>query len=372
MQLSVDIKHRQGTFTLETAFNLSPSAVGIFGPSGCGKTTLFRAISGLLKPDSGHIALGETVFFDASRRIFVPPHKRRIGLVFQDARLFPHWSVEANLRAGEFSARRIADRPFSFADVISLLNVEPLLKRSVNALSGGEKQRIALGRALLTNPRLLLMDEPVSGLDAALKQEILPFLSLIHSQLNIPCILISHEMTEILQLTDYLLLLHKGSLLGQGHLLDLVRRGDLAPALQQANLMNVMKVVVEDCHPDTGICRLIKGNSLSLIADALPGVAPGAVCSVGIPPNEMALSRSPVADISMCNQIPGEIESMLHFCGRSLCLLRVESETLMVEITPDSARRLCLETGLRVWILFKSKAVRRIGYRKALYEASIR
>ena len=200
MNLDVDIHLKQGQFLLHVEFKCIESALGIFGPSGCGKSTLFRALAGLVRPDAGHISLNGHLLFHADRRVFIPPHQRHIGLVFQDARLFPHWSVEQNLRAGECLKERISGRPFSFDDIVDLLNIENLIGRSVDDLSGGEKQRIAIGRTLLSNPKLLLMDEPVTGLDVSLKMQILPFLANVHQTLAIPSILISHDLGEILQL----------------------------------------------------------------------------------------------------------------------------------------------------------------------------
>jgi molybdate transport system ATP-binding protein len=216
MNLDVDVQMRQGRFLLDAAFRSCDSALGIFGPSGSGKSTLFRALSGLARPVGGAIRLDGETLFDSSRGIFVPPHKRGIGLVFQDARLFPHWSVAKNLRAGEIGARRKAARSCRFDDVFDLLDIRGLVGRSVRQLSGGEQQRVALGRALLSAPRLLLMDEPTAGLDAALKEQIWPFVAQVHRALKIPTLLISHDLREILRLTDSLLLLDQGKVAGQG------------------------------------------------------------------------------------------------------------------------------------------------------------
>ena len=207
MKLDVDFTLKQGDFCAHMNFKLTQRSSGVFGPFGAGKSTLFRALAGLIRPQTGHIILNDTPLFDAKRKICVPPHKRHIGLVFQDARLFPHWSVEKNLRAGECRQSSTAERPFSLREVTQLLAVENQLDRSVSGLSGGEQQRIALGRALLSNPRLLLMDEPVTGLDAQLKAQILPFLVLVNETFGVPSLFISHDLSDIQQLTDHLLLI---------------------------------------------------------------------------------------------------------------------------------------------------------------------
>jgi len=362
MKLSVDLKHRQGVFLLDTSFQVEESALGIFGPSGCGKSTLFRAISGLLKPEEGRIVLDEEVLLDTEKSIFVPPYRRNIGLVFQDARLFPHWPVEKNLRAGEFQKKRVIGRPFNFDDVVELLQIRPLLKRPVNGLSGGEQQRIALGRALLSNPRLLLMDEPVTGLDAKLKREILPFLSLIHTQLNIPCILISHDMTDILQLSNYLLLMHQGSIVGQGTLFHLISHPEMLSKLSRADLMNVFPVYVKSQSKDSGICKMeTTQDDLMFTSDYWSDVSRGHIFTIGISPSEMALALQPVENISMCNQIRASVIRVVHATERSLCLLKASRMVFMVEITPESEKRLRLRSGAPVWILFKSKAIKRIS-----------
>lgn len=214
MHLAVDIQHRQGGFTLDVHLDCWSSALGLFGPSGSGKSTLIRILAGLTKPDSGHVELDGDVLFDSERGIWVPPHMRGIGVVFQDARLFPHWSTEKNLRAGCMGQG--ATGMFSFDPIVKLLELRPLLERAVQNLSGGEKQRVALGRALLAHPRLLLMDEPVSGLDAGLKEEILPFLGRVHRELHLPCIMVSHDLPDILHLTDRLVFMKDGKINEQG------------------------------------------------------------------------------------------------------------------------------------------------------------
>ena len=214
MQLKLDIHHRQGTFLLETNLTIRASSTGIFGHSGSGKTTLLRCIAGLENPDRGRIELDGEVLFDRAQKIFVPPHRRRIGLVFQEPRLFPHWSVLKNLHAG----KRKTDEPppFTESQVIELTGTGDLLNRSVQQLSGGEKQRVALVRALLAHPRLLMMDEPVSALDARLKARIMPFLDRIHRDLGIPCLYVSHDLSEILQLSKHIILMKNGCIADHG------------------------------------------------------------------------------------------------------------------------------------------------------------
>jgi molybdate transport system ATP-binding protein len=237
MRLKVNILHKQGTFILDANLLIDSSATGIFGHSGSGKSTLLRCIAGLIRPGIGVIELDDETLFDSDRRIWVPPHKRRIGMVFQDARLFPHWSVRKNLNAGK---KRTADRHYTEGQVIDLLQIGPLLSRAVHDLSGGEKQRIALARTLLSHPRLLLMDEPLSALDARLKSRILPFLDLIHRELHIPTLLVSHNLPEILQLSSRLILLKEGQVAAHGSLEKIVDHDEITELIHESDLNQII------------------------------------------------------------------------------------------------------------------------------------
>ena len=213
--LSVDVKKRRGSFSLDARFELpTPGVVALFGRSGCGKSTLVNIIAGLLHADIGRVVLDEEVLLDTGRRLFVPPEHRRIGYVFQDARLFPHMSVAANLRYGE--RRAPAHRFVSLDTVIGLLDLGSLMDRRTPQLSGGERQRVAIGRALLSQPRLLLLDEPLASLDAARRGEVLPYLETLRDQLVIPMVYVSHDFDEVLRLATHVVLMQSGRTIAQG------------------------------------------------------------------------------------------------------------------------------------------------------------
>ncbi|MGH8493228.1 MAG: molybdenum ABC transporter ATP-binding protein [Moraxellaceae bacterium] len=199
--LELDVRWQRGEFSLHVEARTEQGVTGICGPSGAGKSTLLALISGLQKPDAGRIALDEDMLVDVAAGIFLPPEKRHIGYVFQDAQLFPHLSVENNLLYG-FRHLQEAERRFRLEEIVALLEIGHLLKRRPRLLSGGEKQRVALGRALLYSPRLLLLDEPLSSLDSARKQQILPFLLRIRDELKMPMLYVSHVSEEIAYLTD--------------------------------------------------------------------------------------------------------------------------------------------------------------------------
>lgn len=362
MNLDIDIYLKQGQFLLDTQFKCFESALGIFGPSGCGKSTLFRALAGLARPDGGHIILDGETLFDASRRIFVPPHKRNIGLVFQDARLFPHWSVEQNLRAGECLKERVKKRPYDFNDMIDLLNIRHLLDRSIDDLSGGEKQRIAIGRTLLAHPKLLLMDEPVTGLDVSLKMQILPFLTKVHQTLKIPTILISHDLGEILQLTDQLLLMRSGSIVGHGRLDQLARNPETLCELSGANLTNMISARIRKHRPERGTTVLeLQGTDHTLIMELSENKPVGQSIMLGIAANQIALAPERIDAISMRNQLPATVTKIVHTTDRSLCSLDTPAGPLFAEITPGTEHDLKLCEGTPIWVLFKSRALEQIG-----------
>ena len=321
MKLEVDVSLRQGNFVLDAEFEFDGSSLGLFGPSGSGKSSLMRALAGLTRPGRGLIRLNGETLFDSLNKIWVPPHQRQIGVVFQDSRLFPHRSTEQNLRAGMMAE---TSGVFSFSHIVDLLEIEPLLERSVSNLSGGEQQRIALGRALLAHPRLLLLDEPVTGLDAGLKEQVLPFLKRVHEELRLPCIMVSHYLPEILHLTDQLLLMKAGKVAAQGSLHELVENKEAFESLRRSGLMSTL---------------------------ILP-------CGrVGVRPDEVILANRPVEGLSAQNCISGTICRTVNHGETILCLIETEAGPLMADVTPNAVGQLALAEGASVWCLFKTHSL---------------
>jgi molybdate transport system ATP-binding protein len=212
--LRVDITRQLGEFSLEASFESQGRVTGLFGASGAGKTSLINIIAGLLRPDRGSVALDGETLDDTSTRIHVPAHKRRIGYVFQDARLFPHLNVRQNLDYGR-RMNRLAVDPAQFKRITELLDISELLDRRPGQLSGGERQRVALGRALLSKPRLLLLDEPLGALDDARKMEILPYLVRLRDE-GIPMVYVSHDAAELRQLATQIVMLQRGRVTALG------------------------------------------------------------------------------------------------------------------------------------------------------------
>lgn len=210
--LSLDIEYRQGDFILALSAKIGPGLTALSGPSGSGKTSVLKIVAGLIRPQRGIVQLKDTVFVDTTRRHWLPPHKRRCGMVFQEARLFPHLSVRQNLLYGHWFNRARGERA-DLAGIADLLGIAPLLDRAPATLSGGEAQRVALGRALLAKPRLLLMDEPLSALDNARKNDILPYLERVRDTAQVPILYVTHAQAEIDRLASRVLVLEAGRLI---------------------------------------------------------------------------------------------------------------------------------------------------------------
>ncbi len=213
--LAVDVEKQLGALRLGVRFQAARGATALFGPSGAGKTSVVNMIAGLLAPDRGSITLDDTVLFDAAKAINVPPHRRRVGYVFQDGRLFPHLSVRQNLDYG----RRMSGHPSDsgeFERIAALLDIGPLLDRRPGKLSGGERQRVAVGRALLMRPLLLLLDEPLASLDAGHKREILPYLVRLRDDAGIPIVYVSHTPAELRRIATTVVRLDAGRVIASG------------------------------------------------------------------------------------------------------------------------------------------------------------
>ena len=213
--LSLDVHKEIGELALSVSFESDGPVTGLFGPSGAGKSTLVNVIAGLTKPDKGRIVLGDEVLFDSRRSIDIPAHRRRIGYVFQEGRLFPHLSVRKNLDYGRWMTGA-PDDPAELARVVAMLDLEPLLERRPGKLSGGERQRVAIGRALMMKPRLLLLDEPLASLDPARKSEIMPYLVRLRDKVGLPMVYVSHYARELQRIANVVVRLDAGRIIAIG------------------------------------------------------------------------------------------------------------------------------------------------------------
>jgi molybdate transport system ATP-binding protein len=371
--LNLAIQLKRGSFTLDVTLNQSARVTGVFGPSGAGKSSLLHIIAGLATPDRGRVELDGIVLFDSASRINVPAHRRRIGFMFQDDRLFPHLNVERNLRYGMRKAATRSDgEPVEFDRLVDLLELRPLLGRDVANLSGGERQRIALGRSLLSGPRLLLLDEPLSSLDVRLRRQIIPYLKRVRDASVIPMLHVSHDLTEILQLTDELLVLDRGRVAGFGRFRELARRHEALDVLHDSDLTNVLEVTVMAQHPHAGITEVtVSSGALADMTSvrtdrlAVPytEIEIGWPATIAIHPREVSLSAARVANISIRNQLPGRITAITTHHKQVLvevALGEAESEgpPLVAEVSLQAAASLELQPGKMVWCLVKSNAIR--------------
>jgi molybdate transport system ATP-binding protein len=348
--LSLDVTLNRGRFHLEARQEFDDGVTGLFGPSGSGKSTLLGIIAGLVRPDRGRIVLDGATLYDGAAGPYLPPHRRRIGLVFQDSQLFPHYSVKGNLLYG---FRQIPDRErrFRFDDIADLLALGPLLNAHPRRISGGERQRVALGRSLLASPRLLLLDEPLASLDQGLKAQILPFLQRIRDELKLPMIFVSHALPEVLHLTDRLALMAQGRILAAGRLDEILRS---EPDAGRFGPDNILAATVES-HDAEGGCTLARFRGLRLVLPLRTVQEPGRTAYVSVHRGEIALARSAVPGLSMQNQWPGRI-AKIEPRGAGVQVHLDVGAPLIAEITLRACRELALKEGETVYALIKTRS----------------
>jgi molybdate transport system ATP-binding protein len=353
MSLDVTLRRRLGDFRLDAAFRVErPGVTALFGPSGAGKTTVVNSIAGLMRPDAGRIVLDGEILLDTSARIFVPVQLRRTGYVFQDARLFPHMSVEKNLRFGWRRTGRRAAQP-EFDAIVDLLGLEALLGRRPGRLSGGEKSRVALGRALLAAPRLLLLDEPLAALDAARKAEILPWLERLRDHARLPMIYVTHSVDEVARLADAMIVLEAGRVAAQGSVFDLLSAPELGALVPVQGAVFPARICGE--RPD-GLMELAFDGGVLLVSRlAKPAGTP---LRVRIRSDEVMLSLVRPEKISANNILPAEVIA-IHAAGEANVDVQLlcGKTKLVSRITRASLTRLCLEPGAGIFAIVKSVTI---------------
>lgn len=355
MSLSVDITHRLGTLDLHIAFQAPTGITALFGRSGTGKTTVINAVAGLLRPESGHIEISGETLFDAKAGISLPIHKRRLGYVFQDGRLFPHLSVRQNLTFGQRFAA--GSGGLTLADVCDLLGIAGLLDRRPGTLSGGEKQRVAIGRALLSRPRMLLMDEPLAALDSARKAEILPFLERLRDQTDIPVLYVSHSVAEVARLATTVVVLEAGRVARSGRAEQILSDPDMVRQLGVREAGAVLPAKVKAHHAD-GLSELdISGGRLFL---PRMDVAPGTTTRVRILAQDVILSRDAPVGLSALNILPVRIIALHEGSGPGVIVqMQSGEDRLLARITRRSADAMGLKENEQVHAVVKSVSIAR-------------
>jgi molybdate transport system ATP-binding protein len=358
MSLNVLLRHRFPTVRMELAFEVpTPGMTVLFGPSGAGKSTIISAAAGLLRPDECRIVVDDQVLVDTASGVWLPPERRRIGLVFQDARLFPHMSVTTNLR---FGLRRAPPGPVQLDEVVELLGIGALLMRRPHTLSGGERQRVAIGRALLAQPHLLLMDEPLASLDTARKSEIMPYLTRLKTALNLPILYVTHALDEVAQLADSMVLIEAGQVIGCGPLSEIAARVDL-PLAQRDDAEALLLCRVREHDPGRELTRL-EGGGATLWVPLLDAPLE-AQRRVRIPAREVILAGKTPDAISLHNIVPGQVRRITGDAARRSVLVEIalSSGALISRVTPDAIVRLALSPGAPVLALIKSTSIEVLG-----------
>ncbi len=354
MTFSLALHHRFPSIRIDIDFAVSsPGVIVLFGPSGAGKSTIINAAAGLLRPDTCRIEVDGTVLADTRDGVWLPPEQRRVGMVFQDARLFPHMSVAPNLR---FGMRRVAPGAIRFDDVIDLLGLRALLDRRPNTLSGGERQRVAIGRALLAQPRLLLMDEPLASLDSARKAEILPYLTRLKTALRLPVLYVTHALDEATQLADSIVLVDAGQVVAHGAVSEVAARADLPLARRDdAGALLLCRVEANDAH--RALTRL-EGSGATFWVPLLD-LPVGAECRIRIPAREVILAGRPPEAISVHNIVPGTVRRIAEDTARRSVVVEIglPDGGLLSRVTPDAVARLGLSPGSPVLALIKSTSI---------------
>ncbi|WP_340113785.1 molybdenum ABC transporter ATP-binding protein [Maribellus mangrovi] len=354
-----DIQIKRKEFLLNVNAEISEGITGIYGPSGHGKSSMLNAIAGLVKPDSGYIILNDTIVFNSDDKIDLPVRKRKIGYVFQDIRLFPHLSILQNLKYG---VKRDTLGEISFDEVVNILNIHHLLDKKPDECSGGEKQRISIGRALLRGAQVLMMDEPFSAVDVQLRSMIIPFLTALNKRFNIPILIVSHDLPDLLSLTDCLLLLKNGSIRALGKFQDLILDEVNIEVMREAGLYNVFDLCVFATLPQKNMVLLRSQTSdfqvqVLLQSFSDPDVEVEKKIKVLIRPEDISIALKPVDQISLRNQIEGRIIKIFSRNGLSFCLVDA-GEKVLVEITEASKKNMRLKIGTTVFCLFKSATLK--------------
>lgn len=356
--ISLDIRLRQGEFELDCQFAAQERVIGLFGPSGAGKSSLLRVIGGLVRPDSGRVEIAGRCVFDSELGIHVPAYRRRIGYVFQQARLFPHLNVRHNLTYGTWFRRHQSARA-GFDQIVEMLDIGALLKRRIGGLSGGEQQRIAIGRALLSDPALLLLDEPLASLDAGRKEEVLPYLERLSAESELPIIFVSHQIDELLRLANrHVAAIRDGRIVFSGPTAEFLARPELlaGQAGQDAGALLCARLVEHE--PAYGLSVLACGGQ-RLYVPRLADQTSGDQVYVHVHARDVILAREAPSQTSALNHLVGAVVSVCPAANGYAVdvVLDIEGQRLDARITRRSTAMLDPRPGETMHAVIKSLAL---------------
>lgn len=354
--LHVDVAVKAGEFTLDADFRAGQGITAIFGQSGAGKSTLLRTVAGLMRPERAQVEFGGRVVEDTEKGIRVAARKRRVGFVFQDDRLFPHMSVRRNIAYGARGNARPGQEQFD--GIIGLLGIADLLDRRPATLSGGERKRVAIARALMSDPQILLMDEPLASLDFARRERIMPYLERIRSNTRIPILYVSHEIDEIARLADTLVIMSQGRVVMSGDTAALFARSDLGAYLGSHQASVLLRGIFRRYEPEYGLMQVdLEGYTAFLLSppddEDLP--EPGTALRLRVHARDVAISLTPRSDISVRNQLPMVIEEVVAG-DDAFAEIRgmVGLQVLKSRITRKTVDDLRLRPGMTVYAMIKS------------------
>ena len=351
MSLDVDVRHTLGSFTLDARFTAPPGVTALFGRSGAGKSTLVNIVAGLIRPQRGKVIVDGQALVDTERGVFVSRHRRRVGYVFQDSRLFPHLSVRQNLLYGRWFATGGGGASGDFASVVELLGIGAFLDRRPDSLSGGEKQRVAIGRALLAKPRLVLMDEPLASLDEARRAEIMPYIERLRDDAGVPILYVSHSIVEVARLATTVVILGNGAVTAVGPVADTL------PLADADDGGSVIDAIVAR-HDETFQLSMLSSRAGDLQVPRLAAPV-GASVRAYIRSRDVMLSLRPPQDISALNVLSGTIATITPRGAQADVSLDCNGATLLARITSKSVERLALAPGRPVHDVVKSVSFER-------------
>jgi len=356
MTLSVAVEHDLGAFSLDAQFACGEGVTALFGQSGAGKTTVVNAIAGLVRPRKGRIALNGETLFDANRDIHVPARKRRFGYVFQEGRLFPHLTVQQNLTYSRLFGGE--DSSTGLGHIVELLGLRDLLGRRPAQLSGGEKQRVAIGRALLARPRMLLLDEPLASLDAPRRNEVMKYIELMRDEVRIPIIYVSHSVEEVVRLAATVVLMAAGKVAAVGSVEEIMGRPDLraAAGVFEGGTVIDARVVGQDMQYDLATLAFDGGTLTVTNLDALIGEP----VRVRIRARDVSIALDPLSRVSIQNVLRGKIAAIGAVRDGIVDVsIAVGTSTLRSRITQRAAAQLALAPGLEVYAMIKAVSLDR-------------